>query len=224
LKEYNFSNITFRDLREYFKITQSSIYTNYENEWFNYTTKISNEDIEFLQNRVDKVKFFVTSYNETQLMTNFITFILDRVDFNIINKENIEESIRDFWDTNLRYENKKSGLILNGRFDFAIAKGDLYPESPYFFIQEFKKSKEAKDPEPQLLAEMLSAIEINRTNRVRGAFIIGKYWTFVTLHKISNNSYRYYFSKEYNSMELSHLKDIYRLLLFVKEEIKKLAT
>jgi hypothetical protein len=148
----------------------------------------------------------------------FITPILDRINFFLINKKHINQTIRPFLEQVLTYENKN--FIFNGRFDFAIARGDIYPESPYFFIQEFKQSEDT-NPRPQLLAEMISAVEINNTNRIRGAFIIGQYWTFVTLHKIKEDTYEYYFSESYNSMKIEELKDIYRLLLFVKYEIKE---
>jgi hypothetical protein len=219
VRNYDFSEMSFRTLRECVDISQSLNYTEYEKEWFNYSKELSNSDIEFLENRSNKVKLFINAYNEQELITKFIAIILDRVDFYFIDSEVIENSIRDFWDTNLSYENIEKDFRFSGKFDFAVAKGDLYPEKPYFFLQEFKQS-EGTNPRPQLLAEMVSAVELNSTDKIRGAFISGQYWTFVTLHKIKDNNYRYYFSNSYDSTDIQELKTVFAMLLFVKDEIK----
>ena len=64
-----------------------------------------------------------------------------------------------------------------------------FPEEPYFFIQEFKKSIKNDDPRPQLLAELISAVELNKFNSMKGAYIVGAIWHFVILEKIGTNQY-----------------------------------
>jgi hypothetical protein len=219
MNNYSFSDISFKNLDECVDIEQDDKLTKYEKEWFDYREQLSQSDIEFLDSRIAKLSLFIRSYSELQLLSDFISLILDRVDFYFINSEHKNQTIRPFLDENLKYSNEKLGFTFSGRFDFAVARGFNYPKTPYFFIQEFKKSKEAKDPEPQLLAEMISAVEINQTDKIRGAFIIGQNWTFVTLHKIANSSYKYYFSKQYNSIDLDDLQVIFSMLLFVKKEI-----
>ena len=46
-----------------------------------------------------------------------------------------------------------------------------------------------RNPEVQLLAELLIAVEKNKTNIMRGGYIIGRNWFFVILEK------SYYFPK-----------------------------
>jgi hypothetical protein len=222
LRTYSFSNISFQDLRDCVEIEISKELTQYEKEWFNCKKDISKDDIEFLKHTLSIVEDFISSYKEPQLQMDFIGQILFRVNFYFKNEKHMSQTIRPFAGNSLTYVNKDNQFTFNGIFDFAIAKGDIDPKSPYFFIQEFKKSKEAKDPEPQLLAEMVSAVELNSTDKIRGAFIIGRFWTFVTLHRVGENSYRYYFSKPYDSMDIVQLQTIFSMLLFVKDEIKQI--
>jgi hypothetical protein len=100
-----------------------------------------------------------------------------------------------------------------------VAKGYFYPEEPYFFIQEFKPSTDANNPQPQLLAELIAAVELNQLRSIKGAFIIGTVWNFVILEKLNTDQYQYFVSKNYNSTDLEDLQEIYKNLLFVKQEI-----
>ncbi|TAG40164.1 MAG: hypothetical protein EAZ31_08635, partial [Cytophagia bacterium] len=92
---------------------------------------------------------------------------------------------------------------------------------PYFFIQEFKPSIPDKDPEVQLLAEMLVTIEKNKTNILRGGYIIGQIWKFVILEKIGENQYQYFVSKIFDSLDLEDLTQIYIILQAVKHKYCK---
>ena len=100
-----------------------------------------------------------------------------------------------------------------------FSKGLKRSEKPYFFIQEFKKGKKPTDPEPQLLAEMISAVELNKTTTIRGAFITGAIWNFVILEKLGVDKYQYFISSNFDSTKIDDLKGIYRNLKFVKNEI-----
>jgi hypothetical protein len=92
-------------------------------------------------------------------------------------------------------------------------------KTPYFFIQEFKRSEEYGNPRPQLLAELISAVELNNWNTIKGAYIIGAMWHFVILEKLEKNKYQYFVSQNFDSMRIDDLKTIYAHLLFVKNEI-----
>ncbi|MEA3228198.1 MAG: hypothetical protein U9P38_03900, partial [Campylobacterota bacterium] len=87
------------------------------------------------------------------------------------------------------------------------------------FIQEFKKSEEYGNPRPQLLAELISAVELNDWKTIRGAYIVGAIWNFVILEKLGVERYQYFVSINFDSTKIDDLKDIYKNLLFVKEEI-----
>jgi len=209
---YCFSQIGFSDLKKIVEIKPKRNYDKFD-DWFNDENIILNdEDIIFLKNLIDQNIFYLDNYKEEDLKVKFITPILNRINF-----VNIDKEIRDFYDENLFYQTDQ--FILNGETDFVIAKGYFFSEQPYFFIQEFKKSKAAKNPEPQLLAELIAAIELNRFTTIKGAFIIGAIWNFVILEKLGTHKYQYFVSRNYDSTDLEKLKSIYKNLLFVKNEI-----
>ena len=57
------------------------------------------------------------------------------------------------------------------------------PKMPYFFMQEFKKSKgDKQDPEGQMLAAMLAAQHLNQNGKpMYGSFVVGAFWYFTIL-------------------------------------------
>jgi hypothetical protein len=61
--------------------------------------------------------------------------------------------------------------------------GITLPQTPYFFMQEFKKSKgDKQDPEGQMLAAMIAAQHLNQNgNPLYGAFVVGRDWFFTIL-------------------------------------------
>jgi hypothetical protein len=61
--------------------------------------------------------------------------------------------------------------------------GFTTPQMPYFFMQEFKKSKgDKQDPEGQMLAAMIAAQYLNKNgNTLYGSYVIGRDWYFTTL-------------------------------------------
>jgi len=122
-----------------------------------------------------------------------------------------------FYEEVITYENEN--FIFTGTTDFIVSKGLEYSEKPYFFIQEFKKGIKGSDPEPQLLAELISAVELNNETSMKGAYIIEAIWNFVILEKLGKDEYRYFVSDNFDSTKIDDLKEIYRNLIFVKEEI-----
>jgi hypothetical protein len=62
--------------------------------------------------------------------------------------------------------------------------GFTTPKHPYFFMQEFKKSKgDKQDPEGQMLAAMLAGQHLNNNGKpMYGSYVIGRDWFFSTLH------------------------------------------
>lgn len=213
-KAYNFSSISFQELNtlvEIDRVFEHSIFKS----WFDNANLLSKEDIEFLDTLIKKHIFKIDSYNEEDLKVKFITPILNRVDFNFDDKK-----IRDFYEEKLKYENERFSLY--GISDFMVASGLKYPKKPYFFIQEFKKSKPNQDPEIQLIAELICAIEINNFQIMRGAYIVGSIWNFIILEKLGQDSYQYYVSQNFDSTKIDSLKGIYKNLLFVKQEIGSL--
>ncbi|RKZ85140.1 MAG: hypothetical protein DRR19_16795 [Candidatus Parabeggiatoa sp. nov. 1] len=208
---YYYSQITFKDLKKLFDIKN---HTNFDifDIWFNNNIELKSDDVQFLIDLIRNHEILIDSYKEEDLKVKFITPILNRIQFLDLNIP-----FRDFYEEQLTY--KTDHFILTGVTDFLISKGLEFPDEPYFFIQEFKKSIKNDDPRPQLLAELISAVELNHFSSMKGAYIVGAVWHFVILEKIGTNKYQYFISKLFNATNIEDLKSIYQNLLFVKNEI-----
>lgn len=182
--------------------------------WFTLDIDINNNDVAFLESLLNRFRQLISQFNEDTLKVKFIGSILLRVDF-----LNIDLEINDFYHKRLKFENDK--INFNGYCDFYVAKGLDNPREPYFFIQEYKPSSGGSHPEAQLLAELISAVELNKECFIKGAYIIGATWNFVILEKLGKDKYQYFVSRDFNSTNLEDLKDIYKNLMFVKNEIIK---
>jgi len=211
IKSYAFSKITAKQLKSLVNISQK-INENIFDDWFDFEIEFDNELISFLSTLIDKNKSLIKSYNEEDLKVKFIIPLLNKVDFLSYKNE-----FRDFYELALHYQNDK--FIFNGTTDFVVSKGLFESQKPYFFIQEFKKAQTDGYPEPQLLAELISAIELNNDTSMRGAYIVGAIWNFVILEKLSKDKYQYFVSENFDSSKIGDLQGIYKNLVFVKEEI-----
>ncbi|MEN8218247.1 MAG: hypothetical protein ABFS56_18135 [Pseudomonadota bacterium] len=211
---YYFSQIKDHELRQLVNIKQKFSTDIFDN-WFDNKIIIKDNDIQFLTELLNKEFNFIRIYQEEDLKVKFIAPILNKIDFRNINKE-----IRDFYEQKITYQTEN--FILTGITDFLISKGLEYSEKPYFFIQEFKKGKESGYPEPQLLAELIAGIELNNFKTMKGAYIVGAIWNFVILEKLAVNKYRYFISINFDSTKIEELKEIYKNLLFIKDEIFKM--
>jgi len=209
---YSFSKITFNDLENIFDIKQNIRNINIFNKWFCNDIKLSKENIQFLNYLINRNINLMKLYNEEDLKVNFIIPLLNNIDFFLL-----EDNIRSFTNEKLTYKTDK--FILNGEVDFIFSEGIRKAEKPYFFIKEFKKSIQGSDPEPQLIAELISAIELNNWTTIKGAYIVGAIWNFVILEKLGKDKYQYYISSNFDSTKIEDLKDIYKNLTFVKNEI-----
>ncbi|MCB1189684.1 MAG: hypothetical protein KDK90_04580 [Leptospiraceae bacterium] len=214
IPSYSFSKIKDKDLRDLFCI-ERIIHREIFNTWFNCSIILNIEDETFLQALIESESDLINRYNEEELKIYFLAPILNRVNF-----KNKTKKMRAFYEESLEYETED--FKLSGSIDFFVSKGLDYPEKPYFFIQEFKRDKEYSNPEPQLLAELIVASELNSFELLKGAYIIGENWTFVILRRLAKHKYEYFISEKYNSCKIEELKVIYRNLLFVKKEIEDL--
>ncbi len=203
---YSFSKITYKILRKITNITLEDRNNKFD-EWFNYLYKITKEEEQFLQKLINKEQKYFKYFNEEMQKASFIIPLLSKIDF-------VQENFRDW------YEYSISGIVngyeLSGNIDFMLASGTIEPETPYFFIQEFKKSKTNSDPDFQLLAEMAVAMEINKTNSIKGVYNIGRFWYFIILEKINIDKYQYFESDVFDCLKIKDLKQIYINLQAVK--------
>jgi hypothetical protein len=149
-------------------------------------------------------------WNEEELKMNMLSVI-----FRIANV-NQKGLVKTF------YERKISGKVQDKTIsvivDCMIAKPTqaVRPSTPYFFMQEFKRSKgDSHDPEGQMLAAMILAQELNQDGKpLYGCWLQGKNWNFTTL--IGRD---YCVSKQFDATEMEDLHQIVFILRKLKDLI-----
>ncbi len=208
IKSYNFSTIKYIDLEDIVNLRVVDNDPKFD-DWFSTPYTLSELENDSLAVLIKKHKTRLSAYMEEDLKMKFLSPILNMVEF-------MTETQSDWYDAML--SGTVNGVEIKGFVDIMIAKGTQSPRKPYFFIQEFKPSSPDKNPEVQLLAEMLVTIEKNKTNIMRGGYIIGQNWKFVILEKIGENQFEYFVSKSFDSLDLPDLKQIYVILQAVKHK------
>jgi hypothetical protein len=208
---YQYSRIRDTELKKLFKIEQNLDNSIFD-EWLNNKIEIDSSIKVFLKNLLEDNKSLIERYSEEDLKINFIGPILNKVRF-----KSYENKIRDFYELQMSYQTNQ--FKLSGTVDFVVSEGLVESKKPYFFIQEFKRNEEYGNPRPQLLAELISAIELNDWKFIKGAYIIGGSWHFAILEKLNVGKYQYFISQNFDSTKIGDLKLIYKNLLFVKNEI-----
>lgn len=206
-----YSKIRDTELKRLFEI-EKNLDESIFDEWLNNKIEIDNSIEMFLKDLIEDNKSLIETYGEEDLKVKFIVPILNKIRF-----QSYEKKIRDFYELPMTY--KTSQFILNGTVDFVVSEGLVESKKPYFFIQEFKRSEDYGNPRPQLLAELISAVELNDWRFMKGAYIIGGNWHFVILEKLELHKYQYFISQNFDSTKIEDLKSIYKNLLFVKNEI-----
>ena len=174
-------------------------------EWINTPIEIEPFKAQSLDELRNLFKDRLDDVNEETLKMNFIAIVLGLVQFSGKNftafaDEKLEAEFDDF--------------ILTGKADWFVAKGKYKPETPYLFMQEYKRTKRGNsDPEGQLLAEMLVVRQLNKQvgETLHGVVITGKLWNFVLL-----KGNEYCISTTYDSTQQEDLLAIYRILKVAK--------
>ncbi len=211
IPSFQYSKIRDKDLESIVDI-EKTLDQNVFDTWFNAPATVAESLTPFFTELIESNKLLIDDYSEEDLKVNFIIPVLNKIKFKSFDKE-----VRDFYELPLTYKTDK--FILNGTADFVVSTGLVKSKRPYFFIQEFKKSEEFGNPRPQLLAELISAVELNKCESMRGAYIIGASWHFVVLTKTAKDSYKYSVSQNYDSLKIDDLTAIFKNLLVIKNEI-----
>ena len=204
--EITFINVTYQDIKSIVNIKKKDNSKKFD-KWFFHKYEITEDEDFYLSKLIKNNKLYLQSFNEEQLKACFILPVLHKVDF-------IFGDIRDWYEYSISA--KINNVTLKGKPDFMLAKGDFFPELPYFFIQEFKRSHSDSYPEMQLLAEMLVAIKINNKDKIQGCYIIGQHWFFLILEKLKNKSYEYFVHEGLNCLKINEIKQIFVNLQAVK--------
>lgn len=212
---YQYSKIRERELKALFDIEKTLDEQKFA-AWFAAPVEVEDAVRLFLEELLDQNKLLIESYSEEDLKVHMIVPILNKVRFT-----SFEKHIRDFYELPMTYATPR--FVLNGTVDFAVSEGLVESKKPYFFIQEFKRSEDYGNPRPQLLAEMISALELNTWSSMKGAYIIGGNWHFVIVEKRAPEKYHYVISQNFDSTKIDDLIHIYKHLVAVKMEILSLA-
>jgi hypothetical protein len=94
--------------------------------------------------------------------------------------------------------------------------GVTAPKTPYFFMQEFKKSKgDKQDPEGQMLAAMIAGQYLNNNGKTMyGSYVMGRDWFFSIL-----DGKNYVKSKAFQLTEPRELRQVLLTLRKLKQII-----
>ncbi|MEM6318682.1 MAG: hypothetical protein AAF960_13505 [Bacteroidota bacterium] len=209
-KQLSFSDITFKQLRQFVNL-RPSVEVSVFVKWFEIDYTISQEEITFLQSLIDRNRIRIPHYSEEELKMQFIAPLIHKVNFNF-------GEVSNWYERQIRAT--INGIELKGLTDYLVARGIFEPETPYFFIQEFKPSKRASDPEIQLIAELIVAMKLSESTEMLGATIVGKVWDFILVKKLADNDYVFYKSDGFNVLNIEDLKKLYIALQGVKADIK----
>jgi hypothetical protein len=148
-------------------------------------------------------------WNEEELKMQFLAFLFYHTDINEVDK------IKIFYERALKA--KIGNNTISVVCDCMLAKplGINRPDKPYFFLQEFKKQKNADDAEGQMLGAMLIAQQINANDKpVYGAFLQGRNWIFTTLHAKD-----YCVSEQLDATKIADLSKLIGILKNLKQII-----
>lgn len=118
----------------------------------------------------------IEGWNEEELKFKFIAYLMD---LGYLGDNN---TFKTYCERELFTTIEDKYLYLKA--DFMIAKGILdSPETPYFYLQEYKKLKDPSgDPVPQLLEGFLIAMHQNNNGKpMYGCTVTGAYWEFFVM-------------------------------------------
>jgi hypothetical protein len=148
-------------------------------------------------------------WNEEELKMQFLAFLFYHTNINEVNK------IKIFYERALKA--KIGNNTISVVCDCMLAKplGINRPDKPYFFLQEFKKQKNADDAEGQMLGAMLIAQQVNANDKpIYGAFLQGRNWIFTTLQGKD-----YCVSEQLDATKITDLSKLIGILKNLKQTI-----
>lgn len=138
---------------------------------------ITDEEVALLDRLRRKLLFWVTNWSEEDLKMKFIGPMMNFIEFET-------DRYTSFYNAKLPKTAITPTIEAGGVVDCVIAKGWQRPQTPYFFLQEYKKQRSGEsDPLAQLLAAMVVARAHNGAPDapMYGVYVIGRLWFFVVL-------------------------------------------
>ncbi|TAE25231.1 MAG: hypothetical protein EAZ91_19225 [Cytophagales bacterium] len=164
--------------------------------WLGATYELTPEEAKILGDLHAKAQVEGDYWNEEELKINLIGFLF------YLSRIEEPKQIKVFYERKLSA--KINGYNLSVISDCLVAT-PLFnaPGQPYFFLQEYKKSRGDKvDPEAQVLTAMLIAQAQNEDGKpVYGSYVLGTNLYFTVLH-----GHDYYHSRKYDLLRLDDLQ------------------
>ena len=183
-------------------------------DWLASDEAISEKELERFEDLRIRLSEKVGFWNEDELKFFFIGEFLNQVNFNRTDKystfsqRTIAVEITDI---------EQNKVLLRGRIEWLVATGKQVPLQPFFFINEYKPQlKTQNDPKGQLLISMYATQQLNKKKMpIYGAYVLGKFWQFITLDGLD-----YAESKSYDATEQDDMLEIVRILKRCKRYIE----
>ena len=148
-------------------------------------------------------------WNEEELKVNFISIVLFAAQ--------LDEPKRISTYFERRLAGKVNDKPISVKVDCMLATPmkSGRPKSPYFFLQEYKRSKgDDHDPEGQMLAAMILSQDLNADGKpLYGSWVQGANWRFTVL-----NGTEYCVSRIYDATDVLELPKI----VFILKQLKGL--
>ncbi len=130
-----------------------------------------------LQKLEKNLSKYIDSWFEEDLKMKFLSFVFFLSDISE------DQKIDIFFERIIKTETRNVQISVVVDCMISSVLGLAAPKKPYFFMQEFKKSKgDSQDAEGQMLAAMIAAQHINNNEKpLYGAYVIGDRWCFTIL-------------------------------------------
>jgi hypothetical protein len=170
---------------------------------------------EILEEARQQLGYKWDEWNEEELKMNFVSIVI------FVAQLDVPKRINTYFERKLT--GKVQDIPVSVTVDCMLAAPTYSgrPKTPYFFLQEFKRSlgdsheRNVAPPEGQMLAAMILSQELNQDqNPLYGSWIQGRFWYFTTL--INKD---YCVSKPYDATNASDILQIVFILSKLKDLI-----
>jgi hypothetical protein len=186
------------------------------NDWLKFQQALTPKEEEMAETARLFLQQLANFWNEEDMKMFFIAPILQIINFYAFDK------YRAFMEATFQADltdAKGNPCTLRGRVEMVVATGKQDPQTPFFFLNEYKaQRKVVTDPQGQLLIAMLTAQAKNNGKNlpIYGMYNIGQIWFFVVLA-----GKEYTTSKAFDATDKEDLTKIINALQYVKAHIER---
>lgn len=184
--------------------------------WIAFQQDLTEREQETIEDLRTEMKYYADFWNEEDIKVFFLMPLINMVRFRETGK------YRTFMEASLKAElldAQNNPCLLSGRVEMLVATGKQRPQTPFFFMNEYKPQIKAQaDPKGQLLSAMLAAQAKNNGLNlpIYGLYNIGQFVFFVVLvGKTYTNS------QAFDMTDALDLKCTVNMLQFVKAHIER---